>query len=94
MFQPRLRVRRRAAEGDDVPAKQLVDAVDGLACDASQNLAEISLRVQTCELRRGNQTVDNGATLSSGIGTGSALDFDYDGGGGSRERRKRLAVHQ
>jgi hypothetical protein len=44
-----------------------------LVCDASQNLAEISLRVQTIELRRGNETVDNGGTLSSGIGTGSAL---------------------
>jgi hypothetical protein len=40
----------RLAFPRDVPRQQFVDAVDGVVCDAAENLTQVAFRVQAVEL--------------------------------------------
>ena len=54
--------------GDDVPRQEFLDPVNGMVRDAGQHHTEISFRVETVQFRRTDQTIDDGSSLSAGIG--------------------------
>jgi len=48
----------------EVPEEQFIDPADWVLGDAGQNLAEISLRVQTVEFCRVDQRIDGGSAFA------------------------------
>jgi hypothetical protein len=53
--------------GVDAPREELLDLVDGMIGDAGEHVAEITLRIETIELRRFDEGVGN-PPIFSGVG--------------------------
>ena len=54
--------------GGDVPGQELCDAVDRVVGDARQEFAQVGLGIKPVELRRSDQAVESGRTLSAAVG--------------------------
>jgi hypothetical protein len=54
--------------GDD-PWQQLVDAIDGMLCDASDDVAQVGLRIKAIQFGGSNQCVNSGPAFAAAVGT-------------------------
>lgn len=54
--------------GDD-PWQQLVDAIDGMLGNASDDVAQVGLGIKTIQFGGANQSVDSGPAFAAAVGT-------------------------
>jgi hypothetical protein len=53
--------------GGKIPGQKIGDAVDGMICDAIEELAKIKLRIEAVQLRCANQRVKSCCPLTSAV---------------------------
>ena len=54
----------------DVPWQQFLDVVDRMFGDLAEDVTQVCLGVEPVQLRRPDQTIDDGCPLATVIGTG------------------------
>src|SRR5512144_1125314 len=65
--------------GADVPGEQVADAIDGVAGDAGEHVAEVGFGIEAVELGGLDQGIEGSGTLSAGIRTGEEPIFPAEG---------------
>jgi hypothetical protein len=61
--------------GGHVPGQEVCDTVDGVFCDAGQDVSQVAFRVDAVEFGGAEQRVDGGGAFSAPIRSGEQIVF-------------------